>query len=265
MNCKRNQKWLHLYREGELSGRRAKSLNRHIERCPECAAVRKRIARMEATVGRIRVNAPQSEHPEMIRNRIMDAIASLPRDSRRAETSVAQNDGLNPKWKSDRFGRFALGILFHARRIRFGLAIAAAMIVLVFFVQESMILSRISRLEDRMSTVAMNPAAATPMRSGIPLTLAGIRNIPEAAVGAAAIGEEWITVRRADIETLLRSVQDSRRFNALILKIIQKQYPAIRQLDEEMFLDSEKVIRLLRENPMIIRQFLQSSETGGRT
>jgi hypothetical protein len=178
---------------------------------------------------------------------------------------AAQNDGLNPKWKPGRFGRFALGGLFHARGIRFGLAVSAAVIVLVFFVQESMILSRISRLEDRMSTVAMNPAVATPLRSGIPLTMDGIRNIPEAAAGAAAIGEEWITVRREDIETLLRSVQDSRRFNAQILKIIQKQYPGIRQLDDEMSIDSEKVIRILRENPMLIRQLLQSSETGGRT
>ena len=263
MNCKRHQKLLHLYREGELSDRQVRSLNRHLERCQECTAIHKRIVRLEATVQRVRGNVPQLANPEMTSDRIMDAINALPRDSSRA--SVARNERSNPKWTPDHFGRFALGGPFHARRIRFGLAIAATMIVLVFFVQESMILSRISRLEDRMSTVAMNPAVATPMRSGIPLTMDGIRNIPEAAVGAAAIGEEWITVRRADIETLLRSVQDSRRFNAQILKIIQKQYPGIHRLDEELSLDSEKVIRILRENPMLIRQLLQSSETGGRT
>jgi hypothetical protein len=196
----------------------------------------------------------------MISNRIMDAIAALPRDF-----SVARNERSNPKWTPDHFGRFALGGPFHARGIRFGLAVASAMIVLVFFIQESLVLSKISRLEERMATVTMAPAVTMPTSSVISLTPDEIKNVPGSAFGIAAMEEEWVAVRRADLETLLRSVQDSRRFNTLLLKIIQKKYPAIRRLDEEMALDSGKVIRILRENPALIQQFLQSTVTGGQT
>jgi hypothetical protein len=225
---------------------------------------------MEATVGQIRGKTLDLKNPEMIGNRIMEAIAGLPGDFRRAEpsaslASTARNDRLKPRGISDRFSGFAFLKAFHERGIRFGLAIAASTIVIVFFIQESLVLSKISMLEERMAALAKNPAMMMPMRSGISLPMDGIRRLPEAAVRSAEIGEEWITVRRTDIETLLRSVQDSRRFNALLLKIIQKQYPGIRGLDPELSLDSEKVIRVLRANPALIRQFLQSSSTGGRT
>jgi hypothetical protein len=225
---------------------------------------------MGATVQRMRVNAPQLANPEIMGERIMDTIVALPKDSRRAEPSaslpsVARNDRSNPKWKPDRFAFFAFSNSSHTRRIRFGLAITAAMIVLVFFVQESMILSKISRLEKHMAAVPMHSAVTVPIRSGITLMPDEIKNVPGSAFSIAAIGEEWIAVRRTDIESLLRSVQNSRRFNALLLEIIQKHYPGIRSLDAEMSIDSEKVIRILRENPMIIRELLQSSETGGRT
>jgi anti-sigma factor RsiW len=274
MNCKKHQKRLHLYREGELSGRQVKSLDRHLERCPHCAAVLRRIGRLEATVGRMRDEIPQMKHPEMISGRIMNAIAGMSGDSRRAERSAfsaiqdvdRHSERVPVSGMNEESPIRAPKTMFHARKgIRFGLAAAAAAIVIVFFIQESVILSKISMLEERMAKPEMNSAMTIPARSGYPLTRDGIRKLPVAAVGAAAAGEEWIAVRTSDLEVLLRSVQDSRRFNAQLLKIIRKQYPGIRSLDAEMSIDSEKVIRMLRDNPMIVRELLQSSETGGQT
>ncbi|HEX9934346.1 MAG TPA: zf-HC2 domain-containing protein [bacterium] len=251
MNCKRYQKKLHLYRTGELSGRQVEKLERHIEQCPSCAAVRESIDRMETEVGRMRINIPRLKNPEKRCNRIMDAVSEmqkaslLPSVPRKEMILHGGGCGGSEGFRLKIFGRIRLSPLLDSPRARFGLAAAAALIVCAFFIQESLILSRISMLEKRMNAVSANRAASVSFRSVYPSAFEAINGIPGSARFPSAVREEWVKVRKTDLETLL--------------KIVRRQYPEIETLDTSLFADPEIMMRILRKNPGIIRQILQSS------
>jgi hypothetical protein len=249
MNCEKRQKLLHLYREGELSGRQAKSLDRHLERCPECRTVQERLGRLEMTVRKLRENVPVSANPEMLTGRIMNAVAGLQGDPRSAGfsaslSSAAQDDRLSPDRRRDSFRHPAPGWLFGTGRIRFSLAAAVALVVVAFFIQESMILSRISRLEGRMAVISTNQAAQVSLREAFP-NVDGIDGIQKSILTRSAGREEWVRIRKADLDRLIR--------------IVRKQVPGINTLDEAMSVDQKTMLQILRRNSGIVHQLLQSS------
>jgi hypothetical protein len=242
MNCKKTRNLLHLHREGELSERQVESLKRHLEDCPDCAAELERISRLEETVRRARENAPKPANPEALTGRIMNAIAGPIGDS--SLHPAAQNDGRNPIRRMEGFNRPALSRLFGAGRIRFSLAAAAFAIVGTFFIQESMILSRISRLEGRMAVISTSQTSPASLRNALQ-PAEGIDGIPKITLTQSALQEEWVRIRKTDLDRLLR--------------IVQKQYPGIRTLDEALSVDQDTMLRILRNNSGIVRQLLQSS------
>jgi hypothetical protein len=265
MNCKRCQKWLYFYREGELSERQAKSLNRHLERCPECAALLDRIGRLEDTVRQARENAPRPGDPEILTGRIMHSItsintnchsvrvpASVPSIMRKKSSlgpaeggsSEESHGGLTSRPGATVYNGRKSGRRWNSSGIRFGLAAAAVAVVSAFFIQESMILSRISRLEGRMAAVSTNQAAAVSLRDAFPV-VEGINGIPNVSLTQSVAQEEWVRIKKTDLERLIR--------------IVRKQHPEIRTLDEALSVDQETMLRILRKNSGIVRKLLKSS------
>lgn len=234
MNCGKFQKILHLHREGELSERQAKSLKRHLEDCSDCSAELERISRVEEIIRQVRVSSPRPASPEKLTRHIMNAVAGL----------QGENDRTSPKRAMEGFSRPALSGLFNFGRLRFGLAAAVALVVGAFFIQESMILSRISRLEGRMAVVSTNRAETITIRNALP-AVEGINGIPSISLTQSALQEEWVRIRKKDLTRLIR--------------IVQKQYPEIRTLDEALSVDQKTMLRILRKNSGIVNQLLQSS------
>jgi hypothetical protein len=249
MNCKKNRMLLHLRREGELSGRQAKSLERHLEQCPECAAVLERLARLEETVLQGRKNSPKPINPEMLTGRIMNAVAriNMHGHSERVPVSGTSEEslgGIYTRPGTPRYGGRTPGRFWGSSGIRFGLAAAVALVVGAFFIQESMILSRISRLEGRMAVISTNQAAPVSLRNALQ-PVEGIDGIRRISLTQSAAQEEWVRIRKTDLTRLIR--------------IVQKQHPEIRTLDEALSVDQETMLRILRENSGIVRQLIQSS------
>jgi hypothetical protein len=262
MGCKRYQKWIHLHRSGELSVRRMQKVNRHLEQCRTCTEVRDRIVRTDLLLARMRQSNPRLVDPGRTTSAIMDSIGctgnSLPRD-----TNI-NHRYLGPITTS--IFRSIKERLSNDHKMSFGLAAVAVLIVGVFFIQESLILSHVSRLEERMVVISKNTNGfASSIRFDIPFTIDCINAVKQAGLLELALPEEWVTVKKTELEALIQSYRDFRLFNAVLLKIIQKNHPEVRTLDDAMSSDSEKAIRILIKNPNMIKWFYKLSKSGGQT
>jgi hypothetical protein len=213
-----------------------------------------RINRLEETIRLARVNAPRPASAEKLTGNIMNAVARINRHghSERVAVSAASEESPgrvpvrlgNPERSMKGFSRPALSGLFNSGRLRFGLAAAVVMVVGAFFIQESMILSRISRLEGRMAVISTNQASQVTLRGTFP-AVEGIDGISGIGLTQSAAQEEWVRIRKTDLTRLIR--------------IVQKQHPEIRTLDEALSVDQETMLQILRKNSGIVNQLLQSS------
>ena len=134
MRCRVYRKHLHLNRPGELSDRKKERLERHVRSCAACAAL---AASIEAADQRISAaRGFRGQAPATMTGRVMAAVAA---EGRSREAS-AGFPGFVPQW-------------FSRPAFRVGLAVSAALLVLVLFGQEASVLWRVSRLERRIATL----------------------------------------------------------------------------------------------------------------
>ncbi|MBN2201057.1 zf-HC2 domain-containing protein [bacterium] len=187
MKCGRYGEWMLLNRPGELDEKSGRELEQHLAACPECRAARLETNRgmRLAALAAERMRQTQPIPSAGMTDRILSAVAreKRPEPARRPWTVP----------------------FLPARTGRLVLSGAAACAVLFFAGQEALVLRRVARLEDRMAgRSSVRPAGTeswTELRSRIS------ESVP--------LDQDRVTVRRSDLEALVRLYPDDPAVRAL--------------------------------------------------
>jgi hypothetical protein len=138
MKCARVKRWLHFFRQEELSLRQKQAMEKHLEICASCRALSREIQRLSASIDAVRKAVPDLDDSYVVTDRIMSAIEQHERyDHSNTRFQFLQ-------WMSKPRVRLAWGCL-----LLFNMA--------VFFIQEIQITNRISTLEQKMKRTAPVP------------------------------------------------------------------------------------------------------------
>jgi hypothetical protein len=247
MGCKRFQKQLHLNRHGELSEREKRLLDRHLASCADCSAEAERIQRADLSIAAVRGKQPVPS------NSLADRIVA----------SIPSPDQDMPLFKTV---RRRVDEVIESRWTRFGLAAAASFAMLAFFLQEAHVLYRVSRLEKRMTAVSESRTGSIPfIQWGVPSAVERMSMAAQAENAIAELPEEWVAVRKTDLEALVKSYRDSRRFNEVLLNVLQEYRPELNRLNDAALSDIDGWIRLLQQRPHLIKPISRFSRNGGQT
>jgi hypothetical protein len=257
MGCKRYQKLIHLHRPGELSGRQANALERHLKHCRSCADVQNQMTLVEKTLGAARMNEPRIEDAKRLAERIFSSIETVKGNAH--QETAPRFSWLKPEAAEGL--RSLIGSLMQPGIARLAFAAMVATIVGAFFIQETTILQRISRLEKRMAAVP-----ETGMESPYVTRMNGLRihafGMPVSRRDPA--DEEWVAVRKKDLKVLLDDYHDSRRLNGVLLDVIQKYRPEIDGIMRATKLDAAELEQFLIRNPEASRRFMSWLNSGGQ-
>ncbi len=252
MGCKRYQKLAHLNRPGELSPGQAEALERHLKRCPACAAVRDGVNRMEGLLDAARLETPRTADPAGLAERIASAVESTSRGKTgRTIKRVGSIKGILPL--IDGFSRH------EAARPVF--AVAAVLIAGVFFIQEATVLKRLSRLEKRMAAVSGEPSFT--VRLNELNEWSGARPLKAPVSMRHQAGDEWISVRKKDLEKLLDDYENARRLNGVPADVVQKYRPQINGFIKTERLDASELEQVLTGHPEWSSRFRSWLNHGG--
>ena len=219
--CKKYEKWLFLFREGELNAAEREQLERHLAVCPACAEKRSSLI---AEFGRIRAAAsapPATEVPSAV-EAIMRAVR--PSDSKAAGASR---------------GSPTVSLDWAIPRIRLALAVVILVLIGLFAIQEIYILKRLGNIEKRM---AMRLEAPTAGRMRTDWT----RGIEELQKAGYAFGTGKILVNENALRELAESYENMKLMNIILLDYLKERHPDVaRAMPEKV--DWETMQRILRD------------------
>ena len=234
MGCSTYRKKLYLNRPGELTERQRLKLERHLALCPDCRAIRWRIDETGRIAEILRETAPAPGKP--LTDRIIAAVSA---ERRRPKSSPFREN---------------VGAFFSVR-VRVVLA-AAACIVLVFFLQEALVLRRVSALERRMD--AEQPAAWDPY---LAVGLSGLPIAGKDASELVRLSGGWVAVRRSDLEELAESHRELKRIRVLIAKAAE---PGRSGLKGESYQEIGDLVRRIAEDPRVLKWIKSAERQGGK-
>jgi hypothetical protein len=242
---------MHLNRPGELSPVQAEALERHLKRCPACAAVQGAVNKMEGLLATARLEVPHLADPARLAERIDSAVGNARRESADRTFSRAGS--------ARGFLQVIDGLLRHesARPV---FAIATVLIAGVFFIQEATVLKRVSRLEKRMAAVPGESPSAVRLSEWNGWSGA----LPFKTSMRHQAGDEWISVPKEDLEKLLEAYEDARRLNGVLLDAVQKYRPQINGFIRTERLDASEFERALAGHPEWSSRFKSWLNHGGR-
>ena len=72
MRCKHYEKWIYLYREGELTLQERDRLGRHLETCGRCRRIESRIRQLEEATGYLKMKRPVLPESEKLTDEILN-------------------------------------------------------------------------------------------------------------------------------------------------------------------------------------------------
>jgi hypothetical protein len=244
MKCRTCQHLLTLSRKGELDLKQEIRMDRHINSCSECSQAKRRIGNVNAKLSYLRKGHPYLSQPEALTDSIMHQIRGQSR--RRESISTAGS-----VWE-----------FFLFPKIRLSLTVLIVLVVSSFFVQEFLVLNRLSRLEEKIAEQspsldrlgsAMNTSVGFFNQSRYLETFTSLMPLVREESGL----DEWILVHRkallSRIETNYR-LQDAQE---RLLDTLKTYFPDLKTVSLRDGLDGEE-LQLLRRNKNRIIQTLYS-------
>ncbi len=116
-NCKKYEKLLFLYREGELTADEETAVRRHTEECSRCSEILANLKAMDAELTRVRVNIPELHASGELVQSVARTIAGISTD---VSALRAERNELLFLWlgRSLGFALLLLGILFLLQQSR---------------------------------------------------------------------------------------------------------------------------------------------------
>ncbi len=219
MNCDRCQSIMLQRGINGLDGWKRRAYRRHLRACEACAQMENRIDAADRAVAQYREESPRIPDPEATADRILRSIgtggAAWPR-----QTVV---DGV-----------------FSRARIRF--AFAAALLILLgwYFVQETAIVRRVSRLEERIA--AADPSGKN-IRTISTDELAGFLEDPGSLRNR--VKEDRVLISKQDLESVVRAAEQNRLMNRVLLNRIRERGFALTASDLDGISDPDDIIRMI--------------------
>jgi len=245
MKCKTCQKYLLLYRRGELSFRQKEKMEHHITRCAECAGVRQKTDRLMEQVGYLRQKEPRLTEPVALTDSIMHSVQTL--GGRRKIRDI--DSAANFFWNT-----------MAIPKIRLVLAGIIFLIISSFFIQEFLVLDRLSRLEEKIAQ------QSPPVGGSGNAMIINTKRILKTAdlekfktLAAVNIDEsrrdEWVLIHRSSLESLIAANTRLHDNQERLLDTLTTLLPDLKIISLENGLD-RKELRLLRQNKNRIIQTL---------
>jgi len=245
MKCKTCQQYLLLCRKGELSSRQKRDLEQHISRCAECAGEAAKTDQLMETVGYLKHKEPRLTEPEMLSDSIMDSIQTEKNRNRLKDIESAADSFWNT---------------VAIPKIRLVLAGMIFLIVSSFFIQEFLVLDRLTRLEEKIAQ------KSPPVGRGGSTTIINTKRIQKArdldrfrtlvATDDNESGhDEWVLIQRSTLESLIAANSQLHDTQEKLLDTLTTLLPDLKIISLENGLD-RKELRLLRQNKNKIIQTL---------
>jgi len=237
MSCRKYQKWLYLNRSGELNPGQIEKLNKHIESCSSCRQLKKRITQAGLVIHSLRVSEPVLQQPDRIADKVMNMI--------RSEVSERK--------KLKRFSPNAAGdLITHLSRIRFHLATVLIFLAFAILFEESMVLKRIVKLENRMTRITnkMEAQKTTLPKSELPnrMILSGTKR----SVILESINEDYIIIKKADLDHFIQTIAHSKYFGNIAINQWKRMNPEIQIFFDDSTLNAAEIRQIQHTHPGIL-------------
>lgn len=138
MNCQTCQKWLHLYKDEELTSHQKRLVEKHCDQCADCQKIMHQIVRMDKSVSKVSQNTPTLKKPELFTDQVMQAVR---------QDSIKNRSAFHFNW------------LYFLNRPSMRLAFGCALLLITtfFFYQEVTIMHRVTILEGKIESVTPIP------------------------------------------------------------------------------------------------------------
>jgi hypothetical protein len=149
MKCKKAQKWIALYREGELEDSLQERLREHLAVCESCSRLYHTYERNERLAAQIRSHHPVCRDEGRITGQILSAVADMNNRTKEKGLVVLVNQALD------------IAAVPAVRRV----AVACILIAAIFFgYQQLYIFSKTTQLEKQLSVAGKSVSADKPSR-----------------------------------------------------------------------------------------------------
>ncbi len=247
MRCRTAERLIYLHREGERSPARERRLDRHLQNCPSCGAEARRIRDTLDRVEGLKDPEHGTSDPMALTESILTRIRYL-------EGGVRARSGAR---LASPFGRRTFG-----SRIQPIVAAAVLLLVVGILTEGFLILDRITLLEKRLEGYRTSPITTASIVSTEVLNrgLQQLRELEariEARIGIdpslAASPDEWIVIRRSDLDQLLARYMRTDASPETLLRVLVRQLPELREITLMDGLNRTELQVLIDHSPEIIR------------
>jgi hypothetical protein len=182
MQCRRFEKWLFLYRDGELDAAQSVALADHLNRCEACRALMAEIMNTDEMVSLLRKEQPAVESPGQLTDNVLNRVRA---ESRAERIAGRKNNRTFSLW---------------------ALAGAVSFAAALFFIQQSGIYMKVARLEARMAAIDRGGHAGRRSVAADIQKMIGRSPLPSfQKSGFASTDEDLILVRKDLLMLLLDS------------------------------------------------------------
>ncbi len=229
MSCKNYQKLLHLNRPGEISPRQRRKLEQHLARCGTCSQEKIRIEKADHNITAAREAKPELTDPGLLTAGILRTIRGLqftPRKNRLDFLSL-------PK-------------------IRLALIGISAILIGVFFLQEFVVLYRVSQLEQKMARQSGKQAGfhevltAKFSRGSVIRAFEKSELLKNVRLDDAEAGDVPIVLNSSTLNALLKSYREMQRENRLLLLCLREKFPELEDIFFEDALDLKELEKIIK-------------------
>lgn len=229
------QKLLHLYRSGELSRREAKKLERHLNRCEGCAREKLQVEKTERLMEKARSAMPLLPNPQELTDRIMQTLQY----EQPGDLGVVKDVKYKYRWLD----------WFHFPKVRFALAGIVLVVLGIFIFQSTMVLHRVSSLEQKMALQAARTEREWHPRP----KKAMLRALEDAARVPDNWPDDWVVIDRKTLDILLKVYEEWHRGEKRGLYRLEKDFPLLEKLDFTDGIKKSELKEILKNKKQILK------------
>jgi hypothetical protein len=235
MRHKTYRKWLHLNRPGELSGRQAKQLARHVRRCDACAKELLEIEKADRLIAMAAGSRPQPANPQLLTGRIMEAI-QYP-----SEQPVIQKHAWLEK--------------LYAPKVRFALTGAALVLLVLFIFQSFMVLQRISRLEEKMTVSGQVKTGRSPDTVLVKKATRSYLNRAMEQAGRMSdnLPDDRVIISKSTLNALLKLLRKRVPEDSNLIRRLQQELHLFNGINLEDGLEIKELKKILEHRKQILK------------
>ena len=229
MSCKNYQKLLHLNRPGEISPGQRRKLERYLTRCAACSQEKIKIEKADDYIAAVRETKPELTEPGLLSAGILRTIRGTRFSPRK-----------NP-----------LDFL-SLPKTRLALIGISAILIGVFFLQEFLVLYRVSQLEQKMSQQPGKQAGfhevltAKFSRGSVIRAFEKSEFLKNARLDETETADDPIVLNSSTLYALLKSLRKLQRENRLLLLYLREKFPELEDIFFEDALDLKKLEKIIK-------------------